>query len=504
MDAHGALSSPGMGDVEVGPAAGDSEAFDRTRDAEALREAQAAFRELLELAPDAVVVGDADDRVSDLNGAACTLFGYSREELLGKTYRDLLEPEEAARFARERPRAAGRIHVGEWRVKRKDGTFVPVETSLKKLPDGRSLGFVRDITERKRIERERDESLGWVRAVLEQSPVGLVRLHGPRGDRVEYNERAREMLGRPEPTYRDLQSRVCPLDGSPPDPDELPLARALRGQRTAGTDLMVRNAAGVCAPVSVRAGPIVGPDGEVLGAVGAIEDITAAKELERLRVEWSSVVAHDLRQPLTTISLSTQRLVRATEDPALLKSVEHIRSSASRLSRMVGDLMDLSRLEASRLELVRRAVDVPALVRAAAERVELQSDGRAFDLRVEGEVPPVCADPDRISQVLENLLTNAVKYGSAGTPVAMSVSRTGGEVNVAIANEGRALTPEDLARLFQRFQRTGSARVEGIEGIGLGLYITRSLVEAHGGRVTAESTPAGVTTFRVALPIAEK
>jgi signal transduction histidine kinase len=170
---------------------------------------------------------------------------------------------------------------------------------------------------------------------------------------------------------------------------------------------------------------------------------------------------------------------------------------------MVGDLMDLSRLEASRLELVRQSVDVPALVHAAAERAELETPERPFDVRVDGDVPPAHADPDRIAQVLENLLTNAVKYGHAGTPIRMRVGHDGDEVTVAVTNEGRPLGAEEIALIFERFQRTASAKLQGIQGVGLGLYITRALVEAHGGRIVAEST-AGVTTFRFTLPVARQ
>jgi PAS domain S-box-containing protein len=470
---------------------------------EALRDSETAFRELLELSPDAVVVADGDYRITDANVATCRLYGYSHDELRQKTLRELLGPDEASPFVREIPLDPGLIHRGEWRVQRKDGVFVPVEASIKVLPGGRQLAFLRDMSERKRVEREREESLRWMRAVFEQAPVGMVLLQGAEADGLELNARAQQMLGLSKATYPELRARLRTLDGRPPELDELPIAGALvRRKRTLAAQFLVQNAEGGFTPIVVSAAPMTGADGGLLGVVVAFEDITAAKELERLRAEWSSVVAHDLREPLSAISVGAQLLARATQDPKLLKNIERIHAGANRLNRMVGDLMDLSRLEASRLELVRQRVDVPALVRAAAERAELENPDRKFEIRVPGDVPEADADPDRIAQVLENLVTNAVKYGTPGTSVVVRVAREDGEVAVAIANEGRTLTADEIAHLFERFHRTASAKLEGIRGAGLGLYIARSLVEAHGGRIAAESTPAGVTTFRFTLPIA--
>ena len=151
---------------------------------------------------------------------------------------------------------------------------------------------------------------------------------------------------------------------------------------------------------------------------------------------------------------------------------------------------------------MRRNVDLAALVRDSVERMALEAPDRPFDVHVGGDVPEADADPDRIAQVMENLLTNAVKYGTDGTRLSVSVERESRDVAVAVTNDGVALAPEELSRLFQRFQRTSSARLQGIKGTGLGLYITRSLVEAHGGQIAAETSPAGRITFRFTLPAA--
>jgi PAS domain S-box-containing protein len=391
--------------------------------------------------------------------------------------------------------------IREHGLRRKDGSIVHVEVNGKWFRNGRHYAFLRDISERNRAERERDESLRWRRAALEQAPISMILLHGPRGERVEANDYAVRVFGGTPAAWNDPYVLLTP-DGRPLGVDELPGRRALRGERVIDQKLQRRGEDGTVVDLVASAAQIVGSDDAVLGAVAAFQDVTATKELERLRAEWSGVVAHDLRQPLASISLNAQLLARGTDDAKVLKRADGIQAAANRLSRMVGDLMDLSRLDARRLELVRQRVDVPALVRAAVERIELGAQQRPFDVRVHGDVPEADADPDRVAQVVENLLTNALKYGYAGTHVVVTVEREGDAVAVAVTNEGRPLAAEEIARIFERFQRTASAKLEGIQGVGLGLYIARSLVEAHGGRIWAESTPDGRNTFRFTLPAA--
>jgi PAS domain S-box-containing protein len=499
-------------EVSVSPARGDHGAFltaiIRYASAPAVAapaESLSKFGALFDETPEGIFLSDVDGVWYDANPAACQMLGYSREELVGRSAADLVPREYDTLIAdtKARLRAFPETPItAEATLQRKDGTLIPVEVRLKFFQDGRVYAFVRDISERRRAQRERDETLCWMRAVLDQSPVGLALMHGPRFEHLEFNARAEQMLGRPWDIQGELRERLHGLDGRPIDEEKLPVVEALRGKRIRRAEYLATNSANGLTPIGMNAAPIVGQDGTVLGAVAAFEDISAPKELERLRAEWSAVVGHDLRQPLGTISFNAQLLTRSSTDPTTLKYAERIHAAATRLDRMVGDLMDLSRLEARRLELVRRRVNVPSVVRGCVERAELAAPDRPFDVRVEGEVPEACADPDRITQVLENLLTNAVKYGTAASPIVATVAYENGEVAVSVTNEGRALSAEEIDRIFERFQRGKGAKSEGIEGVGLGLYITRSLVEAQGGRITAASTPLGVNTFRFTLPVA--
>jgi signal transduction histidine kinase len=363
------------------------------------------------------------------------------------------------------------------------------------------IGTLLDITERKRAESEREATLQWLRAVLEQVPVGMLLFHGAAGERVEVNRRLQLMLGGPVGRREKDPGLLLSVDGRPIPPEQFPSARALRGETLEGAEYLVRTAADTFLPVLGSAVPLLDASGNVQGAVVAVLDISAAKELERLRAEWSSVVAHDLRQPINTIALSVQALLRAGADAKVRdRHVRSVDAAARRLNRMVGDLMDLSRLEARRLELQRQPTDVPATVRASVERVAQSAPDRRFDVVVHGEIPPVPADADRVAQIVENLLSNAVKYGAAGTPIRIDEERGQGELSVAVTNIGEGIPPEQVPQLFQRFRRTEGAKAAKIKGTGLGLYITRELVEAHGGQITVESTPGSTTTFRFTLP----
>jgi signal transduction histidine kinase len=225
-------------------------------------------------------------------------------------------------------------------------------------------------------------------------------------------------------------------------------------------------------------------------------------EIERMRAEWNSIIAHDLRQPITVLTMSAQLLageIAATSE--LHKPAVRILKCASRLGRLVRELLDYSQLEARRLELARERIDVPQLVSGSIESVALEAPDRRFDVRVQDDVPPVKADADRIAQVIDNLLTNAIKYGTPQSTVVVEVGAGAGMVTVAVTNQGVGIGPEELPQLFQRFARTEQARQSGVGGLGLGLYIARQLIEAHGGSIAASSTPGASTTFHFTLPI---
>ncbi len=298
-----------------------------------------------------------------------------------------------------------------------------------------------------------------------------------------------ELLGRP---VRDM------LD--PKEHPHLAEARALahRTGKSITAEWCARRKDGSRFPVQVNFRVLESGQGCAI-----IRDITAQTELDRLHKEWNAIVAHDMRDPMLAVALHAEHLAKhMPEGSSLLDSVRHIQTAATRAQRMITDLLDLSRLDARQLRLSLHEIDLPSAVRDAVELVTPRAPDRVFHLRSEPEVRPVLADADRIAQVLDNLLSNAIKYGAPRTPIDVQVEAAGTHVAVSVENQGPGLSASLRSTLFQRFQRGAQGELQGIEGVGLGLYIARELVEAHDGELFVESTPHGTTAFRFTLPAA--
>lgn len=350
------------------------------------------------------------------------------------------------------------------------------------------------------IERAR------VQTILESATNAILYIDASTG-KVTANREAAHVFGRPivsDQGYEQIASQICYPDGRAVPFDQLGAQRALRGERSNQEELLIVQPDGRKVPVLQNAAPVLGPDGSIVGAVTVYQDISIIKEAARLREEWTSVIAHDLRQPITIISAYASLLgkkIAESPRPEEQKYIEHVIVAARNLNKMVGDLLDVSRIEARRLKLECQVVDLPALIRSVVDRTAEQMEGHPVHVNVVDGIPPVEADPGRIEQVLANLLSNASKYSYPGTDIVVSVRPGNGNVEVSVLNRGPGISPEEMPRLFSRFYRTRAARITHAEGLGLGLYISKGLVEAHGGHIWAESIPGQTTTFHFTLPL---
>jgi len=245
-------------------------------------------------------------------------------------------------------------------------------------------------------------------------------------------------------------------------------------------------------------------DGEVEYVVVLSRDITERKRAEQLREEYTYTISHDLRAPVTIIRGHAQILQRTLEGAGLKGapqlSVEAIIKGAQRMEAMIQDLVDSARLEAGQLQPQKQVVDLDAFTSDLLQRAGTLMDIGRIKIEIPANLPPVSADPDQLERIFTNLLTNALKYSPPETQVLVKAERTNGEVVVSVADRGVGIAPEDLPHIFERFYQPRAGR--RLEGLGLGLYITKMLVEAHGGRIWGESEPGKGSTFYFTLPAA--
>ncbi len=395
-------------------------------------------------------------------------------------------------------RATTRDGAFACRARRADGRTISIEGRLSPIRRSRPKRLLmqfQDVTARKLAEADHERALSELREVVDQCPVGMVILRKG-GNVLDANSTGMALLGR-KMTEPSDDGTTLDREGHPLPLERWPSARALRGERVTGLELQIRRPDGVLVPLLVNAAPLASGREEEPSAVVVFQDISPLKELERLRAQWNAVVAHDLRQPIHSILLRTDHLARTSRAPE--KDVQALFRATRRLSAMVQDLLDASSLEIHKLPLACREVDLVELVR---DRVEVAREGepaRALELDVREPRLVAFADPDRITQILDNLLSNALKYGSRSAPIRIQTRAAGGDVVVSVSNEGEDIPEHELPLLFERFRRAESAVHKGIKGTGLGLYIVKELVLAHGGEITCTSE-RGTTAFRFTIP----
>ncbi|ETK30411.1 sensor histidine kinase [Microbispora sp. ATCC PTA-5024] len=239
--------------------------------------------------------------------------------------------------------------------------------------------------------------------------------------------------------------------------------------------------------------------GRVERVVITLRDASARARVERSRADLVSTVAHELRSPLTSVKGFTATLLAKWDrftDAQKLVMLETVNADADRVTRLITELLDVSRIESGRVEIHRQVVDIPARIRRiVAGRVAAGEPEDRFRLELAGPLPEVWADQDKIDQILANLVENAVRHGRGTVTIVVEPVEWG--VAVAVRDQGEGVAPELVTRVFRQFWR-GNGRRRG--GTGLGLFIVKGLVEAHGGTIGVQRAPGGGAEFRFILP----
>ena len=654
---------------------------------EDLLTSRAHTRSLVEQAPDGIFVADIDGRYIDVNEAGCRMLGYTREEIVGKTIVDLIPSDEIDRLWQSRALLLqGPIHVAQWSLRRKDGRYVPVEVSAKILPDGRWQGFVRDISERKRLEEElrfaeakssgivsiaadaiisideehritqfnegAEKIFGYSKTEAIGAPLDLLiperlraghrshvagfaaspdvaRKMGMRGSviagrrkngqefpadaaisklevggtrvltvvvrdvteqkRIENEQRLLAELGSALATTLDDEetalrlaevakdlSDFCIVDLVDDngemrrlrvvsrDPSQAVICNALdRVQPGATRPSAIHSALESRQPVVIQQpsfqdvaapaqnasqiealravdlhGLMILPlvaHGRLLGAISflfaapcppdggatfrmahevaqraslALDSARlyrAAQRAVKARDEMLAIVAHDLRNPLTSILIEARLLRRQGPEPERRSQApgDAIKRAATRMDRLIKDLLDATRIEAGAFTIEPRRVDVADVTSDAVRVQESLASSMSLELQLdlERDLPDVWANRDRLLQVFENLVGNAIKFTPSGGSITVGAARQGTDVLFWVRDTGPGIDIEDQPHVFDRFWQSRSQKRAGA---GLGLPIVKGIVEAHGGRVWLDSAQEKGSTFRFTIPTTQR
>jgi signal transduction histidine kinase len=270
---------------------------------------------------------------------------------------------------------------------------------------------------------------------------------------------------------------------------------------------------GALIPVEYSANPLM-EEGKISGMVVAFQDVSERRRLEKMKDEFISTVSHELRTPLTSLRASLGLISSGSLDKRPEKQRQMIDmaiGNCDRLVRLVNDILDFDSVEKGRLPLDRQPIEAVDLLRRTADVAHNKATQAHISFRIEAPLMPVYADEDRILQVLNELVTNAIKFSPQETSIRLAAEPAPatdpetnpfglGEVLFIIEDQGRGISPEKLEHIFERFQQGDSSDSRDLGGTGLGLALCRSIVEQHGGRIWAESEVGKGSRFYFTLP----
>ena len=362
-----------------------------------------------------------------------------------------------------------------------------------------------------RTHRDEQRARADLEALVETSPVGVAVFDARPGRPVSVNREARRICEGLRTSGQSIEELLEVVtfrraDGREVSLREFPIAHHLgTGETVRAEEIVLSVADGRSVSMLVNSTPIRARDGTVVSVVVTMQDLAPLRELERLRAEFLGLVSHELRAPLSAIKGSVATLLE--EAPELEAAEMHefhriIHDQAGHMRGLIGALLDAGRIEAGTLSVSPEPSEVAALV-DRARNTFLSGGGRHTVLiDLPPDLPRVMADRRRIVQVLNNLFSNAARHSPEPAPIRVAAAHDGVHVAVSVSDEGRGIAPELLPRLFRKYAGDGDART--IAGTGLGLVICKGLVEAHGGRIRAESDgPGRGSRFTFTLPAVE-
>jgi PAS domain S-box-containing protein len=495
--------------------------LERWRAEEALRESEQRFRHLIELSQDGILGMDEKGRMILANSAACRMLGYTQDELLGKSFAETFPAAERVQTAeRQQQILANQALRFERQAVRKDGSEFPLEISASPLPQGHFMEIIRDITLRKKMEKDIRESEQKYRLLVENQ-TDLVAEINPQGQFLFVNPAYCKLLGKNEKELlkESVQSLIHPDDYAgavqimqniqKPPFHYYSESRMMthKGWRW----IEWNNNAVMDDRGRINAITCIGRD--ITESKEAKEELQRAnqqlRELDKLKDNFLSTVSHELRTPLTSIKSFAEILMNYEEDKATQKEfLGIINEESDRLTRLINDFLDVSKIQAGRMQWKTVALSLADAINSAVNTAWplMEKEKLVLNMHIEPDLPMIMSDPDRMIQVVTNILGNAVKFTPEGGRIeirARSVRDSTGQpekVIVSVRDSGIGIAPENHQKIFENFGQVGDVLKDRPKGTGLGLPICKKIIENFGGSIWVESALRQGTTFFFSLP----
>lgn len=487
-----------------------------------LQEREQRFRALIQNAPDSIIVLAPDGTMTFQSPAFARTLGYSPGEIIKDPLSDHIHPEDRPRYRAGFERmlvTEGQTETFQIRLRRQSGDYAWMEMTWSNMVRTPYINGIvingRDVTERERANEAREHQYreavrarGEFRAVLDAASEAMVMV-SPNLTVSTANRRVSELFGiDPEEIVRfsteELVSLIKNLFVRGGELASFLVNLVLDSERV--ETHIVQQRLPVERELEIFSAPVHGINQEYLGRLIAFRDVTREREVDRMKTEFVSLVSHELRTPLTSIKGYVDLLLEGEVgdlEPEQREFLEIVGNNAVRLVSLINDLLDISRIESGKIELMMASQDVAATLHgvAASLRPQIEAKGQELVLHIPDDLPVIEADQNRLAQIFTNLLSNAHKYTPGGGTISVSATVEGESVRVDVSDTGIGMTQAELDQLFTRFYRAKNRTTQEVGGTGLGLSITKSLVEMHGGSIEVRSQPNHGSTFTVRFPI---
>ena len=481
--------------------------------AQALRESEARFRQMADNAPVILWVTEPDASCSFLSQSWYEFTGQRPETGLGFGWMDAVHPDDRAPARETFINASTKreaFHL-EYRLRRKDGEYSwAIDSAVPRVgSDGRFLGHIGsviDITDRK----QREIANAFLAAIVRSSDDAIIS-KDLNGVITSWNDGAQKMFGyTAQEAIGQPVTMLIPRDRIDEEPSIL--ERLRRGERIDHYETVRRGKNGNLLNISLTVSPVTDAQGQIIGASKVARDITQRKraerelqEADRRKSEFLAMLSHELRNPLAPMRNAVEILRQLdVKEPQMKWVTELMHRQLGHMSRLIDDLLDVSRISRGKLELHREIVDVAAAVSQSVEAVRPMFECMEHQLTMTQQPQPIYlnADPIRLAQVVGNLLNNACKFTDRGGHIRLSIQTEDGQAVIRVQDTGIGIAAEQLPRIFEMFTQADTSLERSRDGLGIGLMLVKNLVEMHGGTVEAHSTGLGQgSEFVVRLPV---